>query len=82
MEIPFTVSPSDIIKFDSTEYITVPNNWSTTRFTNKISKEKGDSDVNLNQIKHVYIENAGTGYANGLGQEVDILGDGMVQSKS
>ena len=26
----FTVSPSDIIKFDSTEYITVPNNWSTS----------------------------------------------------
>ena len=24
----------------------------------------------------MYIENAGTGYANGLGQEVDILGDG------
>ena len=30
----------------------------------------------LKSIKHVYIENAGTGYANGLGQEVDILGDG------
>ena len=33
-------------------------------------------DVNLNQIKHVYIENGGTNYANGLSQEVNILGDG------
>ena len=33
--------------------------------------------VNLNQIKHVYIENAGDGYADGLNQEVDIVGDGV-----
>ncbi len=73
----FTVSPSDIIKFDSTEYITVPNNWSTSTDSQiRLVRENGNSDVNLNQIKHVYIENAGTGYANGLGQEVDILGDG------
>ena len=26
----FTVAPSDIIKFDSTEYISVPNDWSTS----------------------------------------------------
>ena len=26
----FTVAPSDIIKFDSTEYIVLPNDWSTT----------------------------------------------------
>ena len=73
----FTVSPSDIIKFDSTEYITVPNNWSTSTDSQiRLVRENGDSNVNLNQIKHVYIENSGTGYANGLGQEVDILGDG------
>ena len=73
----FTVSPSDIIKFDSTEYITVPNSWATSTDSQiRLVRENGNSDVNLNQIKHVYIENAGTGYANGLGQEVDILGDG------
>ena len=73
----FTVSPSDIIKFDSTEYITVPNNWSTSTDSQiRLVRENGNSDTNLNQLKHVYIENAGTGYANGLGQEVDILGDG------
>ena len=35
-----------------------------------------NSNINLNQIKHVYIEKGGSGYSNGLGQEVDIVGDG------
>ena len=74
----FTVSPSDIIKFDSTEFITVPNSWSTSTDSQIRSvRENGNSDVNLNQIKHVYIENAGDGYADGLNQEVDIVGDGV-----
>ena len=73
----FTVPPSDIIKFDSTEYITVPNNWGTTTDTQIRSvRENGDSSVNENQIKTVYIEKSGDNYANGLGQELDILGDG------
>ena len=73
----FTVSPSDIIKFDSTEFITVPNSWATTTDSQIRSvRENGNSDINLNQIKHVYIENAGDGYADGLNQEVDIVGDG------
>ena len=73
----FTVSPSDIIKFDSTEFITVPNSWNSSQDSQIRSvRENGDSSVNQNQIKHVYIENAGSGYANGLSQEVDIIGDG------
>ena len=73
----FTVSPSDIIKFDSTEFITVPNNWSTSTDSQIRSvRENGNSTINENQIKHIYIENGGTGYANGLSQEVDIIGDG------
>ena len=73
----FTVSPSDIIKFDSTEYISVPNNWSTSTESQIQSvRENGDSTVNNNQIKKVYIENRGNGYSGGLGQEVSILGDG------
>ena len=73
----FTVSPSDIIKFDSTEFITVPNAWSTTTDTQiRTVRENGNADVNSNQIKHVYIENGGINYANGLSQEVNIVGDG------
>ena len=73
----FTISPSDIIKFDSTEYITVPNNWATSTDSQIRSiRESGDSSVNSNQIKTVYIESSGSNYSNGLGQEVDIIGDG------
>jgi hypothetical protein len=70
----FTVSPSDIIKFDSTEYIAVPNNWSSTTDSQIVSvRENGDSTLNNNQIKKVYIENGGAFYTSG---EVNILGDG------
>ena len=73
----FTISPSDIIKFDSTEYITVPNNWlSSSDSQIRAIREAADSSVNENQIKTVYIEKPGSNYANGLGQELNILGDG------
>ena len=39
-------------------------------------RDNGDSDVNNNQIKKVYIDNQGSGYTDGTGQEVAILGDG------
>ena len=70
----FSVSPSDIIKFDSTEYIVVPNDWNSSEdSTIKDVREAGDSDVQNNQIKKVYIDDAGAGYSAGT---VDILGDG------
>ena len=73
----FSVSPSDIIKFDSTDYISVPSNWSTSDNAQiKAVRENGDSTINGNQIKKVYIDNQGNGYTDGLGQEVSILGDG------
>jgi len=73
----FTISPSDIIKFDSTEYITVPNSWATSTDSQIRSiRESADSSVNENQIKTVYIEKSGSNYANGLGQEMNIIGDG------
>ena len=73
----FTISPSDIIKFDSTDYITVPNNWDTSSDAQiRAMRESGDSTINENQIKTVYIDDAGGSYANGLGQEMNIIGDG------
>ena len=73
----FTVSPSDIIKFDSTEYITVPNGWLTSTDSQvQAVRDNGDSSVNNNQIKKVYIDNQGLGYANVTDKEVDIIGDG------
>jgi len=73
----FSISPSDIIKFDSTEYITVPNDWETSINPQiKSVRDNGDSNINENQIKKVFIDNPGQNYSNGTGQEVDILGDG------
>ena len=74
----FTVPPSDIIKFDSTEYISVPGSWSTSSETQIQSvRENGDSTINNNQIKKVYIDQQGFGYTqNQTGVELDIIGDG------
>jgi hypothetical protein len=72
----FTVSPSDIIKFDSIEYIPVPVDWETSTDADvKAVRSSGDSLINENQIKKVYIENTGTGY-NSSTETLDILGDG------
>ena len=44
--ILFTVPPSDIIKFDSTEYISVPSDWPTSSETQIQSvRENGDSTI-------------------------------------
>jgi len=74
----FTISPSDVIKFDSTEYIVVPNEWDQDIGNIKDAevirvKENGNSTNNNNQIKKVYIENGGSGYSTGT---CKILGDG------
>ena len=72
----FTVAPSDVVKFDSIEYIVLPNDWSTSTDSQiQAVRENGDSDINKNQIRKVYIENPGSTYTDG--QKVcDILGDG------
>ena len=70
----FDISPSDIVKFDSTEYITLPNNWDTSTDPQIVLvRENGNSTVNNNQIKTVYIENSGKNYRSGY---ADILGNG------
>jgi hypothetical protein len=72
----YTIPPSDIIKFDSTEYITVPNNWSTSTDSQITAiRENGNSTLNENQIKKIYIQNAGVGYAAGT-KSCNIFGDG------
>ena len=70
----FKISPSDIIKFDSTEFIVVPNDWATTTDSDiQIIRDGGNSENNNNQIKTVYIENGGTNYSNATHS---IIGDG------
>ena len=73
----FSVKPSDIIKFDSTEYIPLPNDWATSTDAQIQSvRDNGNSDINNNQIKEVYIAAQGDGYVGGVGQEFPIIGDG------
>ena len=73
----YTISPSDIIKFDSTDYIVLPNDWPTSTDPQIQSvREAGDSDIYKNQIKTVYIKDGGSGYQLGP-HAVDILGDGV-----
>ena len=75
----FTVAPSDIIKFDATEFIPLPNNWSSTDDANISNvRDNGDAEINNNQIKKVYIDKQGFGYgdAGAGGQEFNIVGDG------
>lgn len=72
----YTVSPSDIIKFDSSEYITLPNNWETSTDSQIVAvRENGDSNINQNQIKKVYIQNQGQGYPAGT-KTCNLVGDG------
>ena len=72
----FTISPSDIIKFDSIEYIPIPNDWDTTTDAQIVSvRDNGDSTINENQIKKIYVQDQGSGY-NTTDAELDILGDG------
>ena len=72
----FTVSPNDIIKFDSTDYISLPASWDTSTDAQVTSvRNNGNSDINENQIKQVYIKDRGQGYSAGS-WELNILGDG------
>lgn len=73
----FTISPADVIKFDSTDFITVPNDWLTSDDPQIASiRESGNSEVNDSQIKQVFIDRRGTGYSGGPGQDLPIIGDG------
>lgn len=78
----YTISPNDIIKFDSTEYITLPSNWeSSTDPQITAVRENGDSDLNENQIKQIYIKNKGYGYDSGT-RSCNLVGDGSGGSVS
>jgi hypothetical protein len=73
----FSISPSDVVKFDSTEYVMVPNEWKTSTDSNiSAIRNNGDSSLNNNQIKKVYIKNSGLNYTLPAQAVYDIIGDG------
>lgn len=71
----YTIKPSEIIKFDSTDFIPVPLNWDTNTENSLI---KNNSSVN-GQIKIITIVNRGIGIgtANRTYTRVPISGDGI-----
>lgn len=71
----FTISPSDLIKFDSISYIPVPKNWSTSSDVSAIRNNA--SSQNSGQLKVVTITDRGSGLGLAKSYEnVPIVGDG------
>jgi hypothetical protein len=70
----YTIKPSDIIKFDSTSYIPVPNEWETNSEYTAIR----NNATNNGQLKIVTITNRGVavGSPNVTYTQVPIRGDG------
>ena len=70
----YTISPSDIVKFDSTDYLPVPQDWAT----NTNDKSVRDNASSGGQIKIVTITHRGVGVgtANKVYTQVPIKGDG------
>lgn len=70
----YTISPSDVIKFDSTNYIPVPRDWET----NSDSAFIRSNATNGGQIKTIVIKNRGQnlGLPNQVYPRIPIKGDG------
>ena len=70
----YTIKPSDIVKFDSTDYIPVPRNWESSSENSAVR----DNASTSGQLKIVTIANRGVGLgtANRTYTRVPIKGDG------
>jgi hypothetical protein len=69
----YTLTASDILRFDSTNFIPVPDDWSS----NSDNAPVRDNSSTSGQIKVVTVTNRGVGYGTALTySNVDIFGDG------
>ena len=70
----YTISPSDIVKFDSTNYLPVPQDWATNTTDAAVRNNASSSG----QLKIVTISDRGVGVgtANKVYTQVPIKGDG------
>jgi hypothetical protein len=73
----YTIKPSDIVKFESIDYIPTPKDWATSEESSSI-REHADPAVS-GQIKVITITNRGSGLSNSLitYTNVPIVGDGF-----
>ena len=68
----YSISPNDVIKFDSTDYIPVPTHWSTNTEVSLVRDSAVDGSVEV-----AVVTNSGIGYgsANSI-NNIPIIGDG------
>ena len=59
----YTINPGDLIKFESTNFIPVPDDWTTTTNAN-ITAVRGNAALSGNLLKNVVITTRGAGYGN------------------
>ena len=69
----FTIKPSEIVKFDSIEYIPVPENWGSSTETASTKNNAVDG-----KVETILIDNRGSNYQpiSTSFSNVPILGDG------
>ena len=69
----YTIKPSEIVKFDSIEFIPVPEDWGTVGESISIKNNAIDGKIDI-----ITIRNRGTGYApfSSTFENIPILGDG------
>lgn len=69
----YTISPSDIVKFESTDFIPVPLNWSTNSNDAAVRDNSVDGSIKIITITN---RGVGLGTANATYTRVPISGDG------
>ncbi len=69
----YTIKPADIVKFDSTQFLPVPNDWSTSNDTSLVRENAVDGSIKIATIKN---RGVGLGTANSTYTRVPIQGDG------
>lgn len=69
----YTIKPSEIVKFDSTAYMPVPQNWSTNADVSPVRDNAVDGSIKIVTITN---RGVGVGTANQIYTRVPIKGDG------
>ena len=69
----YTIKPSDIVKFESTDFIPVPNDWSTSSDTAAVRDNAVDGSIKIVTVTN---RGVGLGTANSTYTKVPIKGDG------
>jgi hypothetical protein len=70
----YTIKPSEVIKFDTVNFIPVPKDWETS---NEFAPIRNNASSENNQIKIITVTNRGSNLQEGIYTNVPIKGDGI-----